>query len=223
MVTSYATRFNTQKFYVLPTHSSYVLWVWMSENAAGISFHCVNWLVSIPKVDYVYYAVRNEYSYVIQVNNIFKGRAMAQAVVARLPPRASHSIWHLWWTRWHRDRFLSEYYGLPCIIPLKVHMHFHLKKRFFWWRALQQILWTHRSLEAYRATLWWRWLVVFFFPCSGTPVGWNWRGKPKYSGRNPSKCHFVHNKSYTESNPGLRGERPATIRLSHGTAKIYCY
>jgi hypothetical protein len=46
----------------------------------------------------------------------------------------------------------------------------------------------------------------------------NDRGKPKYSGRNLSQCHFVHHKSYPGSNPGLRGERPATNRLSHGTA-----
>jgi hypothetical protein len=44
------------------------------------------------------------------------------------------------------------------------------------------------------------------------------RGKPKYSGKNLSQCHFVHHKSYPGSNPGLRGGRPATNRLSHGTA-----
>jgi hypothetical protein len=31
------------------------------------------------------------------------------------------------------------------------------------WRAPQQMLRTHRSLEAYCATLWWRWLVFQFF------------------------------------------------------------
>jgi hypothetical protein len=36
----------------------------------------------------------------------------------------------------------------------------------------------------------------------------------KYSGKNLSQYHFVHHKS----NPGLRGERPANNRLSHGTA-----
>jgi hypothetical protein len=46
-------------------------------------------------------------------------------------------------------------------------------------------------------------------------------GKPKYSGENLSQCHFVHqNPTWTDlgSNPGLRGERPSTNRLSHGTA-----
>jgi hypothetical protein len=47
------------------------------------------------------------------------------------------------------------------------------------------------------------------------------RGKPKYSEKNLSQCHFIHhNPTWTDpgSNLGLRDERPATYRLSHGTA-----
>jgi hypothetical protein len=47
------------------------------------------------------------------------------------------------------------------------------------------------------------------------------RGKPKNSEKNLSQCHFVHHKSLMEdpgANPGLFNERPATNRLSHGTA-----
>jgi hypothetical protein len=42
------------------------------------------------------------------------------------------------------------------------------------------------------------------------------RGKPKYSGKNLSTTKSI----WTDSglNPGLRGGRPATNRLSHGTA-----
>jgi hypothetical protein len=51
------------------------------------------------------------------------------------------------------------------------------------------------------------------------------KGKPKYSGKNLSKCHLVHHKShmdYPGSNPGLRDESPATNRLSHGAiARLY--
>jgi hypothetical protein len=47
------------------------------------------------------------------------------------------------------------------------------------------------------------------------------RGNPKYLDKNLSQCHFVHHshgRTYLGSNPGLRGERRATNRLSHSTA-----
>jgi hypothetical protein len=64
------------------------------------------------------------------------------------------------------------------------------------WRAPQQMLRTHRSLQASCVTLWWRWLVFSFFLVM--EHRWNEidRGKPKYSGKNLSQCHFVHYKSH---------------------------
>jgi hypothetical protein len=44
------------------------------------------------------------------------------------------------------------------------------------------------------------------------------RGKPKNSEKNLSQCYFVHHKSHTVANPGLRGQRPETNHLGHGTA-----
>jgi hypothetical protein len=52
-------------------------------------------------------------------------------------------------------------------------------------RASQQMLRTHRSLEAYCATLWWRLLVFFVFPCNGAPVEWDWQGKTEVLGEKP--------------------------------------
>jgi hypothetical protein len=46
------------------------------------------------------------------------------------------------------------------------------------------------------------------------------------STRGETTCHFVHHKSHTDrpgTEPGLRRERPATNRLSHGTALLRSY
>jgi hypothetical protein len=49
------------------------------------------------------------------------------------------------------------------------------------------------------------------------------RGKQKYWGKTcPSATLSTTNLTWTDlgSNPGLRGERPATNRLSHGKVKV---
>jgi hypothetical protein len=69
-----------------------------------------------------------------------------------------------------------------------------------WWRAPQQMLRRHRSLEAYCVTLWSRWLVFFVLPCNETPVEWNWQGKIEVfgGGGNLSQCHVYHHKSHMD-------------------------
>jgi hypothetical protein len=94
----------------------------------------------------------------------------------------------------------------------------------FFRRAPQQMLRTHRSLKAYCATLWWRWLVFSFFLVMEHRWNETDRGKPKYSGgKPPSATLSTINPTWTDagSNPGLRSERPNTNRLSHGTAHFY--
>jgi hypothetical protein len=51
---------------------------------------------------------------------------------------------------------------------------------------------------------------------------WNGTGRrnPKYSGRNLSQSHFVHQKSHMDC-PGVRCERPATNRLSHARPSFF--
>jgi hypothetical protein len=86
------------------------------------------------------------------------------------------------------------------------------------------MLQTHRSLEDLLCNPVMK-MISFFCFCIIMEHRWNEidRGKPKYSERNLSQCHFVHHKSYMDwpgSNPGLRGEKPVTNRLRHGTASV---
>jgi hypothetical protein len=76
--------------------------------------------------------------------------------------------------------------------------------------------------------LWWRWTVFFYQVLQLIEHQWNEidRRKPKYSGGKtcPSATLSTTNLTWTDpgSNPGLRVERPATNRLSHGTATLMC-
>jgi hypothetical protein len=60
------------------------------------------------------------------------------------------------------------------------------------------------------------------FDITGAPLEWNWQGKTDVLEEKPVPVPLcppqipMHD---PEFNPGLCGERPATNRLSHGTAK----
>ena len=61
------------------------------------------------------------------------------------------------------------------------------------------MLQTHRSLEAYCATLWW-WLFFSFFRVMEHQWNESDSGKPKYSKKNLSQYHVVHHKSHMDWN-----------------------
>ena len=103
-------------------------------------------------------------------------------------------------------------YGLSHALSLATHLRTRPAKiLFFFRRAPQQMLRTHRSLKAYCANLWWRWSVFFFiFPSHSAPVEWNWEGKTEVLGGEktcPSATLSTTNPAWTDlgSNPGLRG------------------
>jgi hypothetical protein len=75
-----------------------------------------------------------------------------------------------------------------------------LTSLFLWWRAPQQMLRTHRNLEAYCVTLWWRSLNFFFFPSNGALVEWNWQRKTEVLGGKtcPSATLSTTNPTWTD-------------------------
>jgi hypothetical protein len=96
-------------------------------------------------------------------------------------------------------------------------------------KSSQQTLRTHRSLKAYCATLWWRWRerwldFFFIFRSNWAPVEWNCQGKPEVIGGNPVPVplcppQIPHGLMRDRTRVG----RPATNRLSHGTARFFVH
>jgi hypothetical protein len=69
-VTTYATRFNIQQFYVLPAQCIYVFRVDLGVNSDYFPFQIINWLLFITKTGCVYCAVRSTF-YVLPTQRIY--------------------------------------------------------------------------------------------------------------------------------------------------------
>jgi hypothetical protein len=61
-------QFNIQQFYVQPTQTVFMSFVWISEQTAIISLYSIDWLVFITERESVYCAVRAKYWTMFQVN-----------------------------------------------------------------------------------------------------------------------------------------------------------
>ena len=60
-------QFNIQPFYVLPTHTVFICFVWIGEQTAIMSLYSTNWMVFLTESESVYCAVRTGSLTVIQV------------------------------------------------------------------------------------------------------------------------------------------------------------
>jgi hypothetical protein len=92
----------------------------------------------------------------------------------------------------------------------------------FWWRrASQQMLRTHRSLKAYVQD---DKFFFFIFPSNGPPLLWYWQGKTEVLGGNTCSSVTFSSTNPTLTHPGLKpglqGGRPATNHLRHGKALV---
>ena len=65
-------QFNIQQFYVLPTQTVSMCFMWISEQTVIISLYNINWLVFITETECVYCAVRTGCLYINQVNRVFR-------------------------------------------------------------------------------------------------------------------------------------------------------
>ena len=67
-------------------------------------------------------------------------------------------------------------------------------------------------------------MIFLVFPCNWAPVEWHWQGKTKIPGENPVPVPLcppqIPHGMTQDRTRALRGERRATNRLSHSTAKL---
>jgi hypothetical protein len=132
--------------------------------------------------------------------------------------------WHfLWFLSVSPGKFWASTSTTPQTHSLKSIPVHHSPLFFAWWRAPQQMLRTHRSLKASCATPVMKMSSFLYQVLQVMEHQWNEIDREKPTTRRktcPSATLSTTNPTWTDpgSKPGLRGVRPATNPLSHGTA-----
>jgi hypothetical protein len=110
VVTICINKFDKQKFYFLPTECIYRFCMVIGKN--GYYIPVLNGYCNRQEQCLLHGA-----SWVLKYrlcHSFFKhGRTVAQAIVPGLSPQRPRFdpepiIWYLWWTKWQRDRFISQ-------------------------------------------------------------------------------------------------------------------
>ena len=112
-------------------HSVFMCFVWIWEQKSNTSLYSFNWLVCITEPESVYCVVRTECLNTIQVNFSPKTRAHEDSRQPACYPgglgwNGGHSLWDLWSTVWHLDRFFFRVRVLSSVSVISPMFHTRL-------------------------------------------------------------------------------------------------
>ena len=112
-------QFNIQQFYVLPTHTVFMCFVWIWAQTAIISLYSINWLVFITGGVCLLRGMDWKFLCIIQVKFYLQrpwhgsGSSSPSPHLGGPCSIPGQSMCDVRWTEWHWDRFLSQYFGFP--------------------------------------------------------------------------------------------------------------
>jgi len=121
-------QFHIQQFYVLPSHSVFMCFVWIWEQTAITSIYKINWLVFITKVQCVYCAVRTGSLYIIHVN--YHRRLLLHGLSPQklgFDPSSLHFIFVLITVTMGQGFLPVLHFYTVSTIPSALHNHLHLQ------------------------------------------------------------------------------------------------
>jgi hypothetical protein len=83
---------------------------------------------------------------------------MAQTVSCRplnaeARAQVTHSMWDLWWTKWHWDCFSSAFFGFPCQYNSTVTLHTHISSGGWTINPMVAAVQRHSRTPSTRATM----------------------------------------------------------------------